>query len=528
VEIPLLQYSCAYFSVCIRKSLKTIKRKGANTMKRLFALLLVLVMVVGLMAACNNKPQPTDPTTTTGGSTTDPTTTTKNDKPFKGKELQVYGTYNPASYGDISKMTGEGNYLWMINAAIEEWAAMNEVTIVNKGSYNVNSILAAVTGGDRPDIAFAGSGTYPAGLVYGIMSEWTDEEYEAICESLDNTMWVDMMEYGGKKAGVTYPWIGSNMLYYNARIFEETETKAPKDYFLEGKWDWDAFKACMEGVTTDLDNDGKFDYVGLRDTSWAMLRPENTFDEKGALTMDVVNSQMAFDFIELKTVYMYQKKFIATAGAIATNVAYPLAAMQISDCEPYNWKHTFNTCKNGDPLVAVPMPVYKSKDGQETYAKVSYSQGGMYIMKASDDREAALSLIKYILEAGQKYMEMLSDGVVKTKFAGLQGTCDVSKAYLEAFTAACAQRKEDLKNVKHYNPELVAAYYEYFAEPSTRIFVNFNYADITSKADKDWHLAKEIATQDAASALAAAKAKYQTAIDNYNKLYIPGWTPPAA
>lgn len=496
-------------------------------MKRLFALLLVLVMVVGLMAACGKKPEPTDPTTTTGGSAnaTDPTTTTKPEKPWKGKELQLYGGYSPASYGNpAEKMNGEGNYLWMIHAAICEWAAINEVTIVNKGSYNVNAIFAAVHGGDHPDLCFVGHSTFPASANYGITAAWTDEEYKSLCESLDLTMYVDMLEHQGKKYGVLYPWTGASMIYYNKTIFEETGTKTPKEYFLEGKWDWDAFKACLEGVSKDLDGDGVFDYVGFPSDSWLGLKPPYSIDEKGALTMDCTKTQFAFDFIELKYEYMYQKKFIiSSTNQIQSRVTYPMYAMQLSDCEPYNWKHCFQAIKNGHELEVVPEPVYKSKDGKESYASTAWTQSGMFMLNATDEREATLSLVKYILECGQKYCEMLSNGVVKTKFKGLTGASDVSKAYLEKFTAACEDRKEQLKAIDWYDAKLVEAYYKFFADSKTVHEGGFFYADVSGQSKGDWFRYANISKEPPATSIVGAQEQWKTAIRKYNSLYVPGW-----
>ena len=66
-------------------------------MKRFFALFLVLVLIVGLVACGGKKPDTTDPTT--GNDPTNGTTApTVNEKPFKGKKLQLYGYGSQDSY----------------------------------------------------------------------------------------------------------------------------------------------------------------------------------------------------------------------------------------------------------------------------------------------------------------------------------------------------------------------------------------------------------------------------------------------
>jgi len=193
----------------------------------------------------------------------------------------------------------------------------------------------------------------------------------------------------------------------------------------------------------------------------------------------------------------------------------------------YLWKHCFQALANGHEVEVVPEPVYKSKDGKEFYANVSWTQSGMFMLKASDDREATLSLVKYILECGQKYCEMLSNGVVKTKFAGLQGKSEVSKAYLDAFTKACENRKEQLKEIDWYDAKLVEAYYKFFAESTTSHTGGHFYADVSGQSKGDWFRYSGIAKDPPATSIVGAREQYKTAIEKYNKLYVPGYVPAA-
>ena len=137
-------------------------------MKKLLALLLALCMLLSL-AACGKKTQNTDGTgesqnagnnqedtewtyihventgnfnvdeliTGTGIAAVDTTLLSNDDlinPAFAGKTLQVYG-FSSAQYDYIEDM-GKGNYIWMIRAAIDEWAALNNVKIVFEGDYD--------------------------------------------------------------------------------------------------------------------------------------------------------------------------------------------------------------------------------------------------------------------------------------------------------------------------------------------------------------------------------------------------------
>ena len=136
-------------------------------MKKLLALLLVVCMLVGLVACGGGQPA-TDPGanagtgdgTGTGTGTGDGTGTGTGDgtgatedpnavKPMPGanpalagKSLQIYGLGTEESYHNYDNF-GKGNYVWMMRAAVEEWAALNNVTLVFKGSYNQNQNYGA-------------------------------------------------------------------------------------------------------------------------------------------------------------------------------------------------------------------------------------------------------------------------------------------------------------------------------------------------------------------------------------------------
>ena len=151
-------------------------------MKKLLALVLVLCLVVGLVAC--TKPAEQNPTTPT-------TTPTTGETSFKGKTLQIWGNGTETSYTNFDSF-GKGNYIWMMRAAIDEWAHINGVTIKYAGSYNQNAILSAMASGEKPDIIFQ-TENFPVVANYGIVSAWTDEEYKTLTEIAGNSKYMDML-----------------------------------------------------------------------------------------------------------------------------------------------------------------------------------------------------------------------------------------------------------------------------------------------------------------------------------------------
>lgn len=56
-------------------------------------------------------------------------------------------------------------------------------------------------------------------------------------------------------------------VFFNYDILDELGLKSPHEYIAEGNWTWDTFKALARDATRDIDNDGVNDYWGL--SGWA-------------------------------------------------------------------------------------------------------------------------------------------------------------------------------------------------------------------------------------------------------------------
>ena len=298
-------------------------------MKKILALLLVLCTLVGLVACGKKEPASTNSSTpTTGNSTSDPTGTTEDPhltvtpetSPYNGKTLEIYGIGTAVSYTNYDSF-GKGNYLWMEKAAIEEWAAINGVKIEWKGTYNQNGILASIQSGDHPDLIFQ-SNQFPAISNVGLTAELTDAEYEKLAAICGN-VYLDMLKYKGKATGFVYPWTGTYMCYYNKTMFENYGVKTPKEYFMEGTWNWENFTKCAVEMTKDIDSDGDIDTYGVNNDSMYALVNTWKQDETGKL-ISTIDEPWIQDYIRLKYDMYAVKKIVQNPGAnqIQKNVTY--------------------------------------------------------------------------------------------------------------------------------------------------------------------------------------------------------------
>ena len=486
-------------------------------MKKLLALLLVLCTLVGLVACGKKEPASTNnPNPTTGNNTSsDPTGTTEDPhltvtpetSPYKGKTLQMYGLGTAVSYTNYDSF-GKGNYLWMLKAAINEWAAINGATIEWKGSYSQNSVLAAIQSGEHPDLVFQ-SNFFPGMANAGITAAFTEAEYAKLAEICEPGF-LDLMNYKGASHGFVVPWVGCSLLYYNKTMFENYGVKTPKEYFMEGNWTWTTLAKCMEEMTKDIDSDGTIDTYGLpADSSFGF--PSFEEDENGRL-VSLMDTQRFFDAKEWRYNVQVVKKLILSPGTnqIQKNVTYPMYAMQISDCEPYNFEHLYQSIPNGDELEVVPVPMYDGKD-PDAKTTLNYTQSAFSMLASCDDREATVDLMLYVLKCGLKYMSDFSLGDYKCDYVGMQGKCDLSKTWMEAFKKVCEDRAVKIKEVENYDKELIAKIYEYMGKCEWVMYKP--YAGINDKF-------KEFTTLPPASSIPAVKEKLQAQLDKYNELYI--------
>lgn len=485
-------------------------------MKKLFALLLALCLVIGLVAC--TKPADNNPTGPSTNNNTNENNNNNNadvpakpeDSPYYGKTLQIYGMGTDESYTNYESF-GKGSYLWMMKAAMVEWATLNGVTLEFKGKYSSAGVLGDINSGGDPDIVFE-TNHFPDVANVGVADAFTDAEYNKLAE-ICGKEYLELMNYKTKAYGFVFPWSGTMMLYYNKSQFEKYEVKTPKEYFLEGTWNWENFMKAAEAMTMDLNADGEKDLYGVNKNAWTRLVQSMKTDPATGKLVSTIDEPYIKDYFQMKYDAYTTKQIVSSNGdKIQSNVTYPMHVMQISDCEPYNFEHMFRTIPNGDLLEVVPVPEWVGENGEKlSTSRMTPSAG--HIAKSCNEREAAVDLLAYVLKAGMKYISDFSLGAVKCDFAGITGACDLSKQWKEAFAQVCADRAEAIKEVEHYDADLVAKINEYLSTKGLYAFGS--YTGVTELIKYE-----EITKMPPASAIAAIREKYQASLDKYNELYI--------
>ena len=141
-----------------------------------------------------------------------------------------------------------------------------ELFMVPESGY-VNSIMTKMASGDIPDVFVNNSGSTDFPVTLQIASPIN----KVSTVDLQEPIWDQSMLATTTIEGNVYlvntigsPWSGSNLVYYNKRIFTENGFKTPEDYFSEGKWTWDNLLKCAKNIKT-LGEDYKGVYVSSDD-----------------------------------------------------------------------------------------------------------------------------------------------------------------------------------------------------------------------------------------------------------------------
>ena len=422
--------------------------------------------------------------------------------------MEIYGLGTDESYSDYSNF-GKGNFLWMMRAAITEWASHNRVNIAWIGSYNPNQILTNIAAGSKPDIVFAYN-AFPQDAQSGLLSLFTDAEYAKLAAVCGNP-YLDVLNYKNQSCGVVYPWNNTQMCYYNRSMFEDYGVKTPLEYFVEGKWTWENFYKCMQEMTKDTNADGKIDTYGLTGDSWGNLVNPWAMDENGCL-ISTIDTPWMQDFFQMKYDAFSNQYSIDSKNNIQKNTKAPMFAMQLSECCFYDFTNLYKTLSNGDKLEVVPLPRWVGENGES----IGFTQMGVYAMHllaSCDEREAAVDLMAYLLQCGIKYMCDYSMGALECQYAGILGTCDLSATWRKAFAGVLTQRAKDLVELDNYNPELIGRIiFDYqMSYWSAKSYFN-NMDSLTNY--------QEIIQMPPDSSIPIIRAKYQAVLDAYNAKYV--------
>lgn len=151
------------------------------------------------------------------------------------------------------------------------------------GEYD-QKILTQLTGGNAPDVFYAGDGFISKLIETGSIAELTPylqgQDSKSKPEEFFEGLW-GAAKKDGKIYGVTVD-CNPMILWYNKKVLREAGiTEMPADLQEQGKWNWDTFKQMTEKVRAK----GKYGYV-LENSwnhyySWVTSNGGKVYDENG-------------------------------------------------------------------------------------------------------------------------------------------------------------------------------------------------------------------------------------------------------
>lgn len=365
---------------------------------------------------------------------------------FAGKKIQIYG-YDSDIYEDIDN-ADRLTFIWMVRAAVDEWAALNKVEVEYVGGYDQSVILSDINAGGRPDLLLY-CNQFPLPALSGITRAFTQEEYDELAKTTGK-YYLDMLNYKGESYGVQCPWSGGTLCYYNETQYEKFGVKSPGDYFMEDNWNWDTYEKAITEITKDIDGDGVIDLYGSGTTFW--LIPHiyvRELGEDGKLRSLISDSEEYLRFCEI-----YYKSSQETKSTGKYNTCYiatsPRPATSFGDAEWYNYQHLYRELANGDIIKVVPLPKFTNdSDGYYGHTTV-YSS----IMTSCDEPEATLSLINYTMRVGMRYISDYSLGLYKCNYEGIRGASKFAHDWKERFAEEVADRKAGFEEATEWDQEL--------------------------------------------------------------------------
>ena len=430
-----------------------------------------------------------------------------NPEKFAGKTIQIYG-YNSATYEDIDEM-GKGTFIWMVRAAVAEWAALNQVKVEYVGGFDQNVIMGDINAGGKPDLLIYAN-RFPSTATSGIIRPFTEQEYEELAKTCGN-YYLDMVSYNGQSYGVQSPWSGGTIFHYNETLYEQYGVKSPADYYMEDNWNWDTLEKTITDITRDTDGDGKVDIYGTG-TLFRMTPPfEFTYNSQDCKVYNTIaNSPEVKRYLEIN--YKGRTETKSVGAYVDSNVATtPRPATDMRDGEWYNFEHLYEELVNGDIIKAIPVPRFTNTSDRYYQHTPVYSS----ILTSCDEPEATLSLLNYTLRVGMRYMSDFSLGLYKCNYEGIRGACKYSYQWKQNFQQIVADRQETFDALENWDQEM----YEKFQ--ADILNAEHHYGSFAFPGYTNLLNISEANTMPPASSLPIITQKFESWINEYNNLYAP-------
>lgn len=235
-----------------------------KSIKKALCLALALGMTVATMAACGGDGKDKDKNnsgTASAGSSSGSSTVTALTPSIDPGSIYADPDYNPyANIPDSSKGKTVRYATWIDHTQTEGAVPLSnfyddtgikvELYTVAQSGY-VSSLMTKIASGDIPDVFISNEGDQAFPLTMQIAAPIN----KVSSVDLQDPIWDQTLLATGTIEGNTYlvntigsPWMGSNLVYFNKRLFEENGFKSPAEYYAEGTWTWDNMLKCAKEV----------------------------------------------------------------------------------------------------------------------------------------------------------------------------------------------------------------------------------------------------------------------------------------
>ena len=408
---------------------------------RLLALLLVLVMVTAMFAACGKDDNGPDETTvSTGDSTSVPDNTTPADTtPDATTAPQTYDGYDFTIYGsgDVFPETNEdGSYKSQLEEELADKLAELEerlditVTKVDAADDKLEAVTSAAMGGDKlADLIWLRQKQFwPAAKANALLPLDDPRLVDAGLNYQDETRWYQVAVKWTELFG--HPWglrVASEyvaiptgyFVTFNKELCASAGYDNMYDLVRNGEWTWDVYRDIARKTTKDTDGDGVNDIWGTGATAWGNEAVTNgvqfigEVDGKWQMTIDSEAGIEALQFL-LDLNYSDGTRWDASSGECREGFANGMVT--------FNWANMGHI--NG-PTEAVfnaehdygiiPMP--KGPNATE-YASMTDNNKAFVIQAANKDLDKVVPIMNewaLIVNDTESYLDILNDGRCRTE-----------------------------------------------------------------------------------------------------------------
>ncbi|MBO5197663.1 MAG: extracellular solute-binding protein [Lachnospiraceae bacterium] len=476
-----------------------------RNLKKLLAVTLAGSMMLASLAGCGNdnnqettqgttvSTTATTAATTATTATTESTTEAVDEKPWKGMTFKVMIRDDMVTkYGPDAEQKDGGWPYQAFYHALNEWCLENECSWEQLASVDVNVMMAAIASGNGPDL-YAHYGQFPLlpnlGLVQPI-----DDYVEELSEKY-GAQYLEMKKYKEHYYGVHMPDNAYGGFQYDRTLYEEYGVKTPREYFMEGEWNWETWRTVMNEMTKDLDGDGTLDTCGanigrLKQVSYSL---EEVLAD-GSLKSVVDSAKVRFFAQMTYEEYSVNKSIVNNDNERATVAGKFECKIVLTDPRTMLWE------QNGHIWEAVPVPTYEEGEG------VNVNMFDVMIPTGAQSLEASVELMDYLLECRA---EVAAPDLYD--FEGLKGTTDESAAYIEMMNNLYTTGVEATKELEGYDEEYMTAVWDFLKDKS--IWTQNTYSGVKTGYN-------EFLTIPASTAIAEIHPTHQAACETYNSLYI--------